>query len=383
MPPDDGDVSLLVGGQLLSGWQEVRIGVGIERMPSDFDLVVTDRYPGKPAVPVQPGMECVLRIGDDTVVTGYVDRYTISVSKRGGTQIRVTGRGKCQDLVDCSAYLRGSANQILSARSRQVIAQLAAIYGIEVDARAGDGEVVPQFNVILTETAWDIIDRTARHSDFLAYEGPDGRLILARLATDRMASGFKEGANVEEASVSRAYDKRYSLYEAVFMPVETLAQFDRAALPDFNTRATTRDITIGADAPGQGRRFRPLIVIAETLQNGVDIAQRRVDWERARRFGRSQPVEILADSWRDAAGALWQPNRLARVQLPTLKLPDVDWLISEVSFERGRQGTHARLTLMPREAFQPQPVYLTPFDWQVQDALRQGGLAAGGGGPIP
>ncbi|MGX9965558.1 phage baseplate assembly protein [Roseomonas sp. F4] len=373
MPLNDDDVVLLVDGQLLSGWQEIRIGVGIERMPSDFELVVTDRYPGKPAVPLQPGMDCVIKIGADTVITGYVDRYTISLSKRGGTQIRVTGRGRCQDLVDCSAYLRGSANQILSAPSAQVIAQLAAIYGVQVEARAGPGAVVPQFNVILTETAWDIIDRIARHSEFLAYEGPDGRLVLARLGTERMASGFKEGANVEEASISRTHDKRYSLYEAVFMPIETLAQFDRAAQPDFNTRARAFDVTIGADAPGQGRRFRPLIVIAETLQNGVDIAQRRVEWERARRFGRSQAVEILADSWRDAAGALWQPNRLARVQLPTLKLPEVEWLISEVSFERGRQGTHARLTLMPREAFQPQPVYLTPFDWQVQDALRQGG----------
>lgn len=376
MPSPDGDVTLIVGAARLAGWQEISVGIGIERMPSDFSLAVTDAFPGEPPVPVQPGMPCQLRIGAETVITGYVDRYAISVTKSGGTSIRITGRGACQDLVDCSAYLRGDANQILGARSRQVIERLCAIYGISVDARAGDGEVVPQFNVILTETAWDIIDRVARHSDFLAYEGPDARLILARLGTDRAAGGVIQGLNVEEASVTRAHDKRYSLYEAVFMPVETLGDVARAAgSADFNTRARATDATIGADAPGTGRRFRPLIIIAETMQNGVDIAQRRVDWERARRYGRSQAAEVTVDSWRDADGALWRPNTLARVRLPALKLPDAEWLISEVTFSRGRDGTNARLILMPPEAFQPQPVLLSPFDWQTQEQLDRTGAA--------
>ncbi|MGG5811478.1 phage baseplate assembly protein [Falsiroseomonas sp. CW058] len=371
MPSRDGDVTLTVGDRQLSGWQEISVGIGIERMPGDFTLLVTDTFPGEAAVPVQPGMECVLQIGTDTVVTGYVDRYAVAVSRRGGTAIKVTGRGRCQDLVDCSAYLRGSANQIRASRARAVIERLAAVYGIEVDARAGDGEVVPQFNVILTETAWDIIDRIARHSDFLAHEGPDGRLVLARLGADRAASGFKEGVNVEEANVTRSADKRYSLYEAVFMPVETLGDVARAtASADFNTRASAPDISIGAAVPGSGRRFRPLIIVAEVAQNDPAFIQRRVEWERARRLGRSQAVEVVADSWRDAAGALWRPNTIARVQLPTLGLPDADWLITEVNFELGRSGTRARLTLMPREAFQPQPIILQPFDWQVAEALR-------------
>jgi prophage tail gpP-like protein len=369
----DGEVELLVGDVLLSGWQEIRVSVGIERMPSDFSLGVTDAFPGQPAVPVQPGMPCVLKIRGETVITGYVDRYVTAVDKRGGSTVRVTGRGKCQDLVDCSAYLRGEANQIRAARAATVITQLAGIYGIEVEARAGEGEVVPQFNVILTETAWDIIDRIARHSDFLAYEGPDGKLILDRLGRESMASGPRQGLNVEEASVSRAHDKRYSLYEAVFMPVENLLDVSRAAASaDFNTRARATDDTIGADAPGQGRRFRPLIIVAEVAQNDPGFIQRRVEWERARRYGRSQAVEVQVDSWHDSAGALWTPNRLAPVQLPALKLPDETWLIAEVEFTRGKDGTRARLTMMPKEAFQPQPILLQPFDWQVaQDLSRR------------
>jgi prophage tail gpP-like protein len=368
----DGDVTLLVDGREFAGWQEIKIGRGIERMPNDFNLQVTERLPGRPQVVVEPGQPCVVKIGGDTVITGFVDRYSPSISKQGGTTVRVTGRGKCQDLVDCSAYLRGVNNQIINARSVGVIRALADLFGITVDARGGDGDVVPQFNVILTETCWNIIDRVARHSNFLAYEGTDGQLIVSRAAEGSMSSGVTQGLNVERASVNFAYDRRYSLYEVVVMPTENLADVGRASGGNtFNVRARATDDTIGADAPGQGRRFRPLILMAEVMQNGIDIAQRRADWEKARRYGRSQMLEVEVDSWRDSAGKLWEPNFKAPLDLPGLKLTGKEWLIAEVTYMRGKDGTRAHLTLMPEEAFQPEPVILQPFDRQVQDELNR------------
>jgi prophage tail gpP-like protein len=366
----DGDVTLLVDGREFAGWQEIKIGRGIERMPNDFNLQVTERFPGRPQVVVEPGQPCVVKIGGDTVITGFVDRYSPSISRQGGTTVRVTGRGKCQDLVDCSAYLRGVNNQIINARSVGVIRALADLFGITVDARGGDGDVVPQFNVILTETCWNIIDRVARHSNFLAYEGTDGQLIVSRAAEGSMSSGVTQGLNVERASINFAYDRRYSRYEVVFMPTENLADVGRALSGSaFNLRGWANDDTIGAAAPGQGRRFRPLILMAEVMQNGIDIAQRRADWERARRYGRSQVLEVEVDSWRDSAGKLWEPNFKAPLNLPGLKLTGKEWLIAEVTYMRGKDGTRAHLTLMPEEAFQPEPVLLAPFDGQVQQAL--------------
>jgi len=367
----DGDVTLIVDGREFAGWQEIKIGRGIERMPNDFSLQVTERFPGRPQVVIEPGQSCVVKIGEDTVVTGFVDRYSPSISKQTGTTVRVTGRGKCQDLVDCSAYLRGVNNQLRNATSVGVIRALADLFGITVDARHGDGDVVPQFNVILTETCWSIIDRVARHSNFLAYEGTDGQLIVARAAEGSMASGITEGLNVERASINFAFDKRYSLYEVVFTPTDNLGDVARASGgTDFRVRGSAADETIGAPAPGQGRRFRPLILMAEVMQNGIDIAQRRAEWERARRIGRSQMLEVEVDSWRDSAGKLWEPNFKAPLNLPNMKLTDKEWVIAEVTYMRGKDGTRAHLTLMPEDAFLPEPVLLAPFDWQVQQALQ-------------
>lgn len=103
--PDDGEVTITAAGKVVSGWQDIRITRGVERMPSDFVFTVTERYPGTPDVVLQPLDPCAVRIGGDTVVTGYVDRYGASIGP-GEHTIRITGRGKCQDLVDCSAVIK-------------------------------------------------------------------------------------------------------------------------------------------------------------------------------------------------------------------------------------------------------------------------------------
>ena len=65
--------------------------------------------------------------------------------------------------------------------------------------------------------------------------------------------------------------------------------------------------------------------------------------------------EVTIDSWRDKDGKLWEPNTLIPVDLPTLRLPETELLLAEVTYMRDDYGTHARMTLMPPEAFTVQP----------------------------
>jgi prophage tail gpP-like protein len=81
------------------------------------------------------------------------------------------------------------------------------------------------------------------------------------------------------------------------------------------------------------------------------------------------------DTWRDAVGALWQPNALATINAPPQKLVNVNWLVADVTYTRNENGTTAEVTLMPKEAFIPQIEVLLPFDWQTAQALPGGGSA--------
>ena len=95
---------------------------------------------------------------------------------------------------------------------------------------------------------------------------------------------------------------------------------------------------------------------------GNEIAMARAQWEPARRNGRSRIVRLTADSWRDASGALWEPNTLVPVSLPRLKFSSGSMLITEVTFlKNAYSGTTAELTLMDPSAFLPQPINLMPM----------------------
>ncbi|HTH61490.1 MAG TPA: hypothetical protein VL689_15195 [Paraburkholderia sp.] len=39
------DVTLTVGGQTIAGWTTIRVTRGMERIPADFDIGLTERYP--------------------------------------------------------------------------------------------------------------------------------------------------------------------------------------------------------------------------------------------------------------------------------------------------------------------------------------------------
>jgi prophage tail gpP-like protein len=108
-------------------------------------------------------------------------------------------------------------------------------------------------------------------------------------------------------------------------------------------------------------RHRRLVLVAEGVMGGLELAKNRALWEASRRAGRGRSVTLTADSWRDSKGKLWAPNTLAPVSLPSLGLTDATWCISEVTYKLAEgSGRTADLQLMPQEAFQPEPIMLQP-----------------------
>lgn len=360
------DLTISSGGFDITGWTNVRVTRGIERLPSDFSIGMTELYPGElDRLELPPGAACQVRLGQDPVVTGYVDHYIPSISA-GDHSIQVSGRSKCSDLIDCAAEWPGGqlSNQTVLGIARR----LAAVYGpsingvaegISVATDVSDLPVLPQANLMLGESAFDIIDRMARFSAVLAYDLADGSLFLSRAGTRRAASGFVGGVNVQQAYIDFSADQIYSDYNAYIQSVDTFTDLGQGG----NQIYTVKDLNC--------KRNRALVIISEGGGLGNDVAIKRAEWEAARRFGRSRVIRLTADSWRDSAGALWEPNTLVPVHLPRLKFSAESMLISEVTFlKNSYSGTTAEITLMAPEAFLPQPINLTP----LYGELLQGGF---------
>ncbi|PRG96579.1 Mu P family protein [Burkholderia multivorans] len=345
----DDDLYLSVGDQLVSGWTDIRLTRGIERCPSDFEIGLTESFPGElDTVVVQEGDRCQIMLGSDLVLTGYVDEYIPSISPEGH-EIRVTGRGMCQDLVDCSAAWPTS--QISGTSAVDIAKKLADHYGIAVKCDVTDLITIPQFNIFIGETSFEVIERVSRYSQLLVYDQPDGSLRLARAEGQvQAAGGLAEGFNVKAASIRYSAHERFSAY-TVF--AQSVATFGDAGI---GPSAIAQAVDVGV------KRVRERYVVAEAVQGFQDLAKLRANWEMNRRIGRSRAVTILTDSWRDADGVLWTPNTLVEISLPHLKLPNETWLIGEVTYRRNIEGgTTAELAIMDPRAYKPEPIALQPM----------------------
>lgn len=361
------ELILEIGGHAFSGWSSIRVTRGIERLPSDFEIEMTEIYPGDVSTfQINPGDSCAVRLGNDVVVTGYIDRFAPMIDG-GQHSITVCGRGKCSDLVDCSAEWPGG--QISGANVLQIAQKLAEPYGVFSDGRSKNsivvytdateiGPVIPVFNLNVGDAPFTIIEKVCRFAALLAYEDADGNLFLTRVGKNEAASGFEQGKNVQRARIEYSIDQRYSEVYGFIQSFDTLMDVGEIG----NLQATAKDPNV--------MRHRRRAVIAEPGDSlGFPVLQKRVQWEVARRLGRSQALHVTVDSWRDVDGALWAPNTLAPVALPALKLPSATWLISEVTYSRNlMSGTTADLVLMPPDAFLPQPVVLLPAFADVRAA---------------
>jgi prophage tail gpP-like protein len=314
---------------------------------------MTERFPGElSSLQITPGQACTISIGGDLVITGYADRFVPRLSGREHS-ITVQGRGKCADLVLCTVDTEQLGCQISGVSALLIAQQLAATYGISVTGEEAT-DTIPQLNVAVTETVWDVIEQACRYQAMLAYEDVDGNLIIGRAGSGSMASGVSEGINVQSASVIYSQDQRYSEYRGYRMGIDMLSDAGQAG----NLVATAKDQGVTRT------RIRGLVVESPGEGDGFSWSQKRVNWECARRAGRGGQAVVTVDSWRDESGALWQPNAIVPVDLPTLKLTGVRWGIASATYTLDERGTRTDLLLMDPKAFDPAPI-LPPGPWEL------------------
>jgi prophage tail gpP-like protein len=346
IPRDRDEVYINVNDQQLGGWEEVEITLRLEGFPNSFTIAASGIAPvdGK-LVPIE-GNDCTILIGTDKVITGYVDRSNESGS--GSSHgVSIQGRGKTQDLVDCSA--EWPTGQIFKGTALYIAQQLVLPYksiAVEMGPGASPGPEASGWSLNYGETAAEIIQKFARNAGLLAYEDSSGKLILAKVGDKKAASGIVYGVNVEAWSCENSMDGRYS--DLVCQSFATLNAIDELKGPGNTYFFATQD----KEVP----RHRLLYVVAEPVAADVtEFNKTKALWDMARRSGRSHVVHATVDSWRDKDGKLWAPNTIVPVDLPGNRAgPEL--ILSEVTFRRTNgSGTTADMLLMPREAFVPEP----------------------------
>lgn len=385
--PND-DVTISVGGNSLAGWVSVNIVRSLEAMPSTFDIAATDFSPFQNGqFKAKPGDPVTVSIGADTILTGYLDRLapTISASEH---EIRLSGRSKCADLVDSNLDPSTGLNFVVSSGTIADLAnKLCTPFGIGVKVQTS--RTLPDFGqqpftVMLTDTPYGILERAARYSGVLIFDDTDGSLILSDVGTESAGSDLILGLNIESASAEFSADQRFQNYwvvlQGIFPPqAEELSPYITQSLGHATDPAVQRTrIKTVESSMGQ-----------QPFSNGEKFATAEANWLAARRAGRSFGLRVTTDSWRDAAGALWQPNVLVGLDLPQIGImpgiePGTKWIIGSVTFMRDLgSGTTCELMLMPSAAFSVEPLILldAPPPIETKGSDTQQAIGAGNDKP--
>jgi prophage tail gpP-like protein len=354
----------------ITGWESFRLTRSIERCPSDVEMTMTERRKGEfKDAALFPGQPVEVWIGQDRILTGYIDQYLASVDPYHH-RIRVTARGKCQDLVDCAP--EWPSGQISNSNALQIAEKLAAPYGIKVRlnngrfrqsspipnaAKTGDTGyvyeeapplvIIPQSNLILTSTPFAEIEERCRWARLIPFEDVDGNLVLSWVGGNLQMTPLVMGVNIERLNMAFSAHDKFSEYHVVRLSIDLFSDIGAGE----NTTAVFADTTVNR------HRIKRFMADGVYQQDFVG-AEARCVWERNRHFGRSMQLTVTTDSWRDASGNLWEINELVRVSAPDASLSefvpeDRRWLITAVTFRLDESGTHADLVLMPPEGFEP------------------------------
>ncbi|WP_075632596.1 phage baseplate assembly protein [Novacetimonas hansenii] len=352
--PSD-QVSIIVTGggtsRQITNWTSAVLRLGVEIMPWTAALGMTAaRASAAGADTINPGDTCQVYIGSDLVFTGYV----ITVIEDLGPEdhlIEVQIASKSVDLVECAAefttFQMNSTNVLAIARA---VARRVNIDVISVND-AGNTDILA-FSIIMTETAYEVIERLCRLAGVLFYDQPDGNICMSGVGTRRAASGFTVGRNIERAQIVRSLGGRYSSVIAINQ--NTVSLFTDPNVNALESQMSALTVGIEATDPGVPRR-RTMFIPVENGDENNKVCQQRAQWEVNRRYGRAYPVTLTADSWRDASGQLWLPN--TRVPVTGRNGIGPDMLIGELTLRQTvEDGTHADVVLMPPSAFSPEPL---------------------------
>lgn len=341
-----GDASLLVSGSAYLGWTSVAVTRSMEQLASTFEVSFVEQWSGQDLpIPLIEGVPCLVKLNTTPVVNGYVDDVTIDYDDRSHG-MSVSGRSRTGDLVDCSALYTLGKGQWRNQPLIQIATDLCQPFGITVSVQTDLGAPFRRFTLQDGETVHEALERAARMRGVLMMTDGTGALVFTRAtAAARTRTAVERGVNVLRGRRTGSWRDRFSQYT-----VKTQVAGDDNFFG--GSAATPKRVCSDADV----NRYRPLILQAEGQESGAEL-QKRADWERNVRAGRAQRLSYTVDGWSNQEG-LWQPNVLARVVDPALKVNAELLILSVRQVKNAEDGSVTELELADPKVMTVEP--LTP-----------------------
>lgn len=330
-------VELLIGSQIYTGWKEVKVIPSISSIAGSFDLAMTD-IKAKRVREVHEGDECQIKLNGELVIDGYIDDVLPFFDAKDHG-VRVTGRDKTADLIDCSAVFDpGEWNK---QTLLEIAKDVCAVYSVEVVADVDVGPAFKKFRLEPGESCFDLLDRAARMRGVLLIPN-NGQLLITRAGTDVAPTALVEGVNIKGGNALRSYRDRYKTYIVK-------GQSDDEGFTEPGLSVGPSETVTDDDVT----RERTLVILAEDAADATACEAQAI-WERNVRRARSRRAEIVVQGWNHDKG-LWRRNTLVPVKSEMLSI-NQELLIETISYTLNKDGTLATMNVVPAEAYEVLPL---------------------------
>lgn len=334
-------VEFKVAGQVFDAWTTVSVSKGIRDVAGAFALDYAERASQTGDLRrIRRGEACQVLVGGEVVVTGWIDASMPSFDAQNRS-LRVEGRDKACDLVDCSAM---NIPGVWRGRTLiQIAGDLVRPFGLKIEAKADVGAAFKSFAIQQGESVWEAIERLARFRGLLAVSTPTGDVAFIKPGQRKAGFTLRQGETLLAASAVDDGRDRFSQY---------VVKGQSAGDDDVN--GVSASAPKGQAADGAITRHRPILIMAEE-QATLSSLTARAGWEASTRAAAGLPIDLTVQGWRDPSGAVWSADLVVPVVAPWIDF-DGELLIADVTFSLTPDGgSVTTLSCAPPDAYRPAP----------------------------
>ncbi len=324
-------VTVSAGGSTWSAFEKMEVGAAANEAARSFMLEIAAQLGGTAtAWTFAAGTPVSISSNGDLLVTGYVDRYQPHLNEHSQAIIHVSGRGKGQDAIDCSA-LHPTGN--FQNQTVLQIAQALDQFGIGFSS---DQQLkpIPFYQITPGESVFRCIEKLCRQQGLVLQGLANGSINITKMSSGTQ-SPLIEGVNCRSLSADHNWAGRHSKVIA------------RGQRPIGNGVSNLQIEQTASD--GSVNRNRPVLVVIDE-DTDTTRAMQRAKWRLAREAGHALKAEIAVQSFHDDGGLLWTPGNSVFVDSEFLAIQQ-NMAVEKVTYSQRRgAGSIAHLHLCDPQA---------------------------------
>lgn len=202
---NDNEVSLNINGDIFKYWKSVSITSELNTVASAFSVnalskssLMIDR--------LKSGRPVTVKIGEDTVLTGYIEQTPVSYSATSAN-VGIAGRSKTCDLIDCTVMVddpnisyekpntsnsnyvscpQNAATEYKNVALETIIAQLIMPYGIKLVNETKPLTKKRNFSAKHEDTVLKALQNLTSTENLLFYGNEKGDLVVTEKASSQL-----------------------------------------------------------------------------------------------------------------------------------------------------------------------------------------------------